>query len=340
MNRLRAVIIGAALTVALPCAPALARDFRPIEIQTSSFENFAVAESGASFGELEFRGGLVLSSPDREFGALSGLAIGADGKSLLAVADTGLWVRGTLVESNGRLTGLTDGSIAPILDSKGELRPAKRFADAESLRLTSEDGHEVAVVAFEQSGEVSRFDARDLANASARSVKLPADARTLPANYGLETIAIAPASSPLAGATVVVEERAGGRDGTHRAWIIGGPKAGAFSIRHVGNYDITDGDFLPNGDLVILERLFNPTEGLGARVRRIPAAEIAPGKVAHGTIVLTANLNRHRIDNMEGLTLRAEPDGETSLFIVSDDNKSFLQQTLLLKFAWRAPDTQ
>jgi hypothetical protein len=121
---------------------------------------------------------------------------------------------------------------------------------------------------------------------------------------------------------------------------VGGPLAGTFLIRHIGNFDITDGDFLPNGDLLILERLFNPAEGLGARIRRIPAVEIAPGKIASGSILMTASLDRHRIDNMEGIAVRPEPTGETSVFIVSDDNLSFLQQTLILKFALHAPDTQ
>jgi hypothetical protein len=43
---------------------------------------------------------------------------------------------------------------------------------------------------------------------------------------------------------------------------------------------------------------------------------------------------------MEGLSLRPEPDGSTSVFIVSDDNHSLLQQTLLLKFSWPAQSTQ
>ena len=343
MKFARAATIGAALAVALACtfsSAALAREFRPIEVEAEPFANFAVAGDESSFGELEFRGGVVLSSRDKDFGALSGIALRPDGKSLVAVADTGFWFTGTLIETDGRLTGLADAAIAPILDAKGKERRGKRFADAEALQLTTENGAETAIVAFERSNEVSRFDARDLADAAAKPITIPATARALKANHGLETVAIAPASSPLDGATVLAEESALGKDASQRAWIVGGPKAGAFSIRNIGGFAITDGDFLPNGDLVILERLFDPGKGLWTRIRRIAAADIAPGKAVDGQVVMTAGLDRHRIDNMEGIALRSEPDGETSVFIVSDDNQSFLQQTMILKFAWPAAKTQ
>lgn len=343
MNAFRAAVIGATLFAALlaAAAPSTADGFRPIDVTVRPFSEFEAAGDATKFGELEFRGGLVLSSADRNFGALSGLAIGNDGESLLAVADVGFWFTAHLVESDGRLTGLTDGRIAPILDTGGKPRRAKRVGDAEALRLTKENGVETAIVAFEQSREVSKFAVRpDLAVAVARPVRLPDSARNLNASRGFETLAVAPASSPLKGATVLVAERALDRNGNHRGWILGGPQAGSFSIRRNGNFDITDGDFLPNGDLVILERLFNASEGVGARIRRFAAADIAPGKTAEGSIVMTAGLAHHRIDNMEGLTLRHEADGSASVFLISDDNQSFLQQTLILKFAWPAANAQ
>jgi hypothetical protein len=36
---------------------------------------------------------------------------------------------------------------------------------------------------------------------------------------------------------------------------------------------------------------------------------------------------------MEGLAIKPGPDGETLLLIVSDDNNSVIQRTLLLQFA-------
>jgi hypothetical protein len=38
------------------------------------------------------------------------------------------------------------------------------------------------------------------------------------------------------------------------------------------------------------------------------------------------------IDNMEGIAVRRGPKGETLLYLISDDNFSPLQRTLLLMF--------
>jgi hypothetical protein len=43
---------------------------------------------------------------------------------------------------------------------------------------------------------------------------------------------------------------------------------------------------------------------------------------------------RQEIDNMEGLSIHPGADGERILTLISDDNFSFLQRTLLLQFAW------
>jgi hypothetical protein len=39
-----------------------------------------------------------------------------------------------------------------------------------------------------------------------------------------------------------------------------------------------------------------------------------------------------QIDNMEGLSAHRSPEGETVLTLVSDDNFSLIQRTLLLQF--------
>jgi hypothetical protein len=331
---------AAFLLVALLAAPALADSSRAIEVSARAFDRFALTGEETGFGELEFRGGLVLSSPDRDFGALSGLAVDRDG-SLLAVADNGFWFSARLVEKDGALTGIGDARLAPILDARGNPRRTKRAADAEGLRVTVANGKSTAIVVFEQAREVSRFSLDDgLAAAVAKPMKLPDSARNLRSTRGFETVALAPRASALDGAIVIVAEHALDADGNHRGWIVGGPRAGTFSIRRLGDFDITDGEFLPDGDLVILERLFSMTEGVGVRIRRIPADRIAPGKTADGPVIMTAGLESHRIDNMEGLSIRREADGSLSVFIVSDDNQSFVQQTLLLKFSWPAHRTQ
>ncbi len=136
---------------------------------------------------------------------------------------------------------------------------------------------------------------------------------------------------PLAGATVVIAERSLDAKGNHRGFIIDGSSPGEFRIRRSEDFDVSDANFLPNGDLLILERRFSFSGGFAMRIREIAAASIKPGALLDGTTLITAD-NTFQIDNMEGLAVRTTASGETLLDIISDDNHGFLQRSVLLQF--------
>ncbi len=326
--RLGAILVGIGSAL-----PASAQGLEPIDLDARPIAHFQFASDAEFFGQMEYRGGLELRSAAHDFGALSGLDYDPATNSIVAVADTGHWLTGTLVEENGRLVGLTDARMGPMLDDTGEPLGAKWNADAESVRLIDGPDGPAALVSFEQANEVRRFAMPDLGTARASLVDMPEQIDRLRANRGLEAIAVAPAAGPLGGATVLLAERYLDVNNNHRGWIVGGPEAGAFTIRRIGSYDITDADFAPNGDLFILERLFSIGEGIGMRIRRIAAGTLEPGALVDGIVVMEADL-RHQIDNMEGLVIRENAVGETIVMLVSDDNHSILQRTLLLQFAW------
>ena len=96
-------------------------------------------------------------------------------------------------------------------------------------------------------------------------------------------------------------------------------------------FDVTDGDFLPDGDLLLLERRFTLASGVGLRIRRIDGASLKPGAVVDGEIILEAGMSEE-IDNMEGLDVVVGEDGSTRIVLVSDDNHSILQRNLMLEF--------
>ncbi len=318
----------------LACPPALAAGpgFVPIEVTATPIEQFHRGSSETHFGKLEFRGGLQLTSTDHEFGALSGLDLATDGETIVAVADTGFWFSGRIVEKDGRLVGLDNARWAPILDAKGKPVVGKKRGDAEGLRLTTRNGKPVALVSFEQVNNVRLYAGPDYAAARQAEVKLPATVSGMPRNQGLEAIAVAPAQGPLGGAIVLIAERSLDRAGNDRAWIVGGPLAGSFALTHTDDFDETDAAFLPGGDLVVLERRFDFSSGPAMRIRRIAGSELKPGALVSGEILLEADLS-DQIDNMEGLAVKPGPNGETLLLIVSDDNNSIIQRTLLLQFA-------
>ena len=327
---LAAVLLAAGHVIAAPPAPV---GFLPIEVTAKPIGEFLAGETQTRFGALEFRGGLDLTSTNRDFGSWSGLDFAADGKTIYAIADSGFWLRARLVEDNGRLVGIEQAAIAPMLDHDGSPLVGKHNSDAEGLRIVQRGGCEIALVSFEQVAGVAVYAADpDLAHARRADIQLPAFVNNLRRNQGLEAIAVAPAGSPLAGATVVIAERSLDAAKNHRGFILSGPLTGAFSLRRVGDFDVTDAAFQPDGDLIVLERHFALADGLAMRIRRVPGRTIRPGALVDGDI-LVQSAEFEQIDNMEGLALRTGPGGETLLTLISDDNHSLLQRTLLLQFA-------
>ena len=330
--------LGVALFACLACLPALAAagdpGFAPIDVAARPFAHFALASSQTRFGGLEFRGGLQLSSSDGRFGSLSGLDFAADGRTLYAVADTGFWFTARLTEADGRPTGIAEPMLAPMLDAHGKPFTSKNAADAEGLRIVTGNGRETAYVSFEQRPAVASFAALpDIAAARRSDLPLPKFVNHLKANKGLEAIAIAPANGPLAGAIVAIAERSLDAAGNHRGFILDGKRPGTFSLVRTEPFDVSDAAFLPDGDLLVLERRFSFTDGFGMRIRRIAGAAIRPGAVLDGEVLMVADMG-DQIDNMEGLAIRTNERGETILTLVSDDNgNKFLQRTILLQFA-------
>jgi hypothetical protein len=104
-----------------------------------------------------------------------------------------------------------------------------------------------------------------------------------------------------------------------------------FTVTRSDNFDVTDCAVGGNGDLYVLERRFSWSAGVAMRVRYIPLATVAPNAVVDGKVLVTADMG-YQIDNMEGLSAHRARNGETVLTMISDDNFSFVQRTILLQF--------
>ncbi len=301
----------------------------PIAIAARQVEHFEPRNPGKSrFGQLTFRSGLVLSSSHSRFGGLSGLWRSRAGTELVAITDNGFWLTAKPAYRDGRLIGLAQAELAPILGASGRPLSRSRYYDTESLSIV--DG--VAYVGVERTHDILRFDwARHGVEARARRIATPRELKRLPNNRGLEAIGIVPAGQPLAGAVVAIAERSGGEDEATQGFILGGRQPATFLVRRHDGFDITDLAFLPEGDILLLERWYRPLAGVRMRIRRVAGASLRPGAVLDGRILIEADLGQE-IDNMEGLCVHQD-EGRTVLTLVSDDNFSFLQRTVLLEFA-------
>lgn len=308
----------------------------PIDVNITQLESFIVGNEKQNFGALKFLGGLALSS-EEEFGAFSGLVVSKDGASLLAVSDTGQWFHADIERDGNKLSGLSNSLVSPIHGQDGSILNKGRKWNADAEGLTWFEGN--ALISFErQQGKLR------IANLGKEGFSAPA--RILPeskmlnsirGNRGIEAISVAPEGSALAGSLVAIGERVL-NGGNHTGWVLKGNKFTRFFIRRRDDFDITAADFLPNGDLIILERRFSLTLGSAVRLRRISATDLKPdrlaGKLLDGIDLMTADLT-HQIDNMEGMAVRTDANGMPIILLISDDNKNFFQRTLLLEFALR-----
>jgi hypothetical protein len=280
------------------------------------------------FGSLQYRSGLILTSNFSGFGGLSGLRLDPKGERFISMSDKGTWFTGRIVYSGDVMTGLADVEAAPMLDADGKTLAARGWYDTESIAM---DGP-LVYIGIERVNQIVRFDfGKDGTRALAQLVPTPPAIKKLPNNKGLESLVMVPRGMPLAGTLIAISERGLDAEGNLLAFLIGGPTPGQFSIHRSRDFDISDAVLLPSGDLLILERKFSLLSGLVVRIRRMPLKSVAPGATIDGPSIFNADLG-YEIDNMEGIDAHTGADGSTVLTMISDDNFSMLQRTLLLQF--------
>ncbi len=284
------------------------------------------------FGKLIYRGGLNLFAKSHHFGGYSGIVIDRSGAHLLAISDAGTWMRAELDYDSRKLKGLSNVSLGPILDKDG--RPLRDLArDAESMTFAGGDTqHGMVLVGFERQHRIMRYPFTPMSfGPPSGAIPLPTETKRMTANGGFEALAEIQAGR-LKGTLVVFSERFLDGNGNLKGWLIGGPTPGPITLQRIEGYDITDAAPLPDGGIVVLERRFRMSEGVKMRVRRIAASELKRGAMISGEILLDAHDDLN-IDNMEAIAAHRSATGETVLTLMSDDNFSPLQRTLIMQFA-------
>ncbi|MBX3578693.1 MAG: esterase-like activity of phytase family protein [Rhizobiaceae bacterium] len=300
-----------------------------ISVNVRPISQFRIGSDETRFGPLEFVGGLEMTSSSRDFGALSSFRFLTPGADFIGVADTGFWFFGTLGhDADGRPATISDFSMEQMVDAAGNPIDEKWEVDGEGLDV--KDG--IATVGFERRHRVAQFRIeRGAMKPAFKELDFLVPRHELRQNKGFETVTRAHPYGQHENGLVVVSERSIDTQGNVFAAIIEGPNKGVFTVKRDGNFDITDGAFLENGDLLILERSFSVAEGVRMRLRRLYGETIAKGQVADGPVLFAADM-AYQIDNMEGMDVWKRADGKTIVSLVSDDNHSILQRNLYLEF--------
>lgn len=185
-------------------------------------------------------------------------------------------------------------------------------------------------VGFENLTRVADFALTDgRPGGAATEITIPDWLTDLRTNGAIESLCIAPPASPIAGSTLIITESHSAVPGTWAATLLGNRDRGELQLAIRGGLNPTDCAFLPDGDLLVLERGFAFLTFF-VQLRRIPADQIHPGATMEGEVLFEAAGGD--VDNFEALGVRTLPDGELRATIVSDDNFLGLQRTLLLDF--------
>lgn len=321
-----ALAVGGAVVVSTAISKPTTLPEQPeaLTVTATPIPRFKVNEDGNRFGPLSFRGGLVLTSTYPAFGGISGFTLGAGGR-FLAVTDAGVLLSGQLDVEGDRPVGLSDVTAAALKDDAGRLQAQRGRGDSESLAVAPD----AVYVGLEDVNEIWRYP-RDPLGKSGTRVPAPM-VRDLRDNRGLESLAYVP-SGPLKGALIGIGEDGIVKGEDLPGFIIGGAAPGRFTIKKSGPFNATDLAIAPNGDMYLLERHFSLSTGVLMQVRRFALSEVKPGAVLTGTVLGSFD-SGYEIDNMEGLAVTTNAAGETLLTMISDDNFSPIQRTILLRFA-------
>ena len=323
-----AAIVVAWLFIAFHPPPTLAQtssnhelvELVPIEVDPKRPER-------KNFGSLTLLSAFRLESKDPRFGGLSGLAAGTDGK-LYAVSDRGHWLSAKMqLDSNGALLNLVDWQISPMLTAT-KTPVSGRLRDAEALAQTR-DGSFLA--AFEGVHRIWRYSPPPNTFGSTPSpMQLPPAIARAPSNGGMEGLATLPD-----GRLLILTEQYENSDGSFKGWLVHDDKSAELSYVPSQGFHVTDCAALNNGDVLVLERRYVPFAILSARLTLVKAASLQPGAKLAGQELLKLE-QPLAAENYEGIAVQQTSKG-TMVYIVSDDNYSPFQQTLLLQFL--LPDT-
>lgn len=212
-------------------------------------------------------------------------------------------------------------------DGSGRPLPRGYAGDAEAL-TRGPDGR--WLVAFERWHRIRAY--RDLAGPGV-PLDAPPDLDRAPFNRGLEALTVLPDGRLLA---LTEEMPLSDAPGAYAAWI-GRPGAWrAIGWRPAPGHLVTDAAALPDGGALVLERFFSLVGGIFGRVTRVSAgalADPAPGTILEGEELIRLDTPLPP-ENYEGIAVTRHA-GRTLVAVVSDDNESAWQRTLLLLFELR-----
>jgi len=281
--------------------------FSPIDIAVKPVELGAPGDVEQALpSDVKFVGGWHLTAKSPDFGGLSGLDRMENG-DLLAVSDKGTFFR--IGMANGAPDGR--GEMSPMLDVEGKKLSGKRNADAEGLAY--HDG--LALVSFERNHRVLAFDlvgCEGVARGAPLS-ELPNQlaGQSIKPNSGAEALWLRPDGGLTVGYETVIDHHASLLTLDSQGGVLGDPVL----IKVPEMFKLVGAS-----GAAFLMRAYSAKDGNRNEIR------ITDQGVEFR---LASPLN---VDNFEGINLTEIDETLRRLYIISDDNFSGRQRTLLYAF--------
>jgi hypothetical protein len=266
-------------------------------------------------GDFVFAGGLQLSSPDTSLlGGFSDIKVDRTG-NLVSESDEGSLLHAHIVlDAMGRLVGLDHATIVRLKGEGGQVLPDKAEADAEGVALWPNGD---LMISFERDHRIWIYPA---AGGAPRVAPRPTE--SMPANAGMEGLALAPSR------------------GVDAYWV--GVENGDIFLCHLATdcQQVVDYPYPPSGwrlpalgetpagEFVLMHTTWDPFLGNRIALSIWPKTPVKGGRPID-TLSLARPLT---VDNFEGVAVVPGPRGGDRFYMISDDNFSDRQRTLLLAF--------
>jgi hypothetical protein len=289
--------------------PAITLRATPVEFDTKD-------PAKKSLGAFSWAGGVELTSDETSrLNGLSDLKVWPDGR-VLAVGDEGDLLEARLVlDYAGHLTGLKDARLTQVIGEDGQPMAShgKVDSDAEGIaelangdRLISLEEHD-RILFYPHAGGPPR--------------RAPMPDVTFAANAGMEALA----AYPKAGADAYVV----GIEATGETFIcrLSAACTKDRTVELKDGYELSAMEVLSGGRTAYLLRAFDPLRGA-----RVILRIVGPDGQVEDQLELA---RPYTIDNFEGVAAAPSPSGGLRFYLISDDNFSKSQRTLLVAFDWR-----
>ncbi|MGR3291753.1 MAG: esterase-like activity of phytase family protein [Paracoccaceae bacterium] len=252
------------------------------------------------------------------FGGFSGLKVTADGQGFTIVSDGGIVGTGRFErsETSGDITGILGYVSGPLKTSKGE--PTHGFTDdAEGLAIRPDGSLLVSFEGFHRIMVYKTVDAKAVWHKHNDAFK------NLQNNSGLEALAL-----DANGVLYTLPERSGMLTRPFPVYRFKDNEWDQpFGIPRRPPFLPVGADFGPDGKFYLLERHFSGIFGFQTRVRRF---EFSDTRVTGEETLLETSPGVH--DNLEGISVWRDAEGELRITMISDDNFRAFQRTEFVEY--------